>query len=178
MFEEILEDIKRQSKDRFNLAMKTLTWLAHAKRPMLVKELCQALTISPGDSCLRDINLVQPNSILDSCLGLVVIDHASSVISLRHSSIGEFLRYQSDIQGYTNDHYLVRTCLTSLLFGHFDNDNFTGEEMAVQLQPFPFLKYAAQFWGHHALGCPNGEYKDLIVRFLDDRRLLRCPAQT
>ncbi|KAH6678997.1 hypothetical protein B0J14DRAFT_473346, partial [Halenospora varia] len=72
LFEEILEDIKQQSEDRSNFAMKILTWLAHAKRPMLVKELCQALTISPGDSCPKDINLIQPNSILDSCLGLVV----------------------------------------------------------------------------------------------------------
>ena len=45
LFEKILEDIKRQSEDRCNLAMKALTWLAHAKRSMLVKELCQALTI-------------------------------------------------------------------------------------------------------------------------------------
>ncbi|UKZ97213.1 uncharacterized protein TrAFT101_011977 [Trichoderma asperellum] len=178
LLEETLEDIKRQSKDRSNLAMKTLTWLAHAKRPMLVKELCQGLAISPGDCCPKKINLVQLKSILDSCLGLVVVDHASSVISLRHSSIKEFLRHQSDIQSYTNDHYLTKTCLTSLLFDHFDNCNFTSEEMAAQLQPFPFLRYAAQYWGHHALGHPTGECIDLIARFLGERPDLRCPAQT
>src|SRR5438034_3334148 len=52
-FKNILNRIERQPKSRAELDMRTLMWISHVRRSILVKKLCQALAVTPGDICLN-----------------------------------------------------------------------------------------------------------------------------
>lgn len=83
-FEETLQRIQKQPDGRKQLGMNTLMWISHARRPLRVMELGEALAINlkPGQA-FSNRKYWQSKEIL------VTVDKESSIIRLVHYSVQE-----------------------------------------------------------------------------------------
>ncbi|KAJ6594719.1 hypothetical protein B0H19DRAFT_860962, partial [Mycena capillaripes] len=71
-YNEAMERIEHQNEDDRQLAHLVLTWVAYAVRPLLVNELREALAIEPEANSVDPDNLLDTDTILSVCAGLVV----------------------------------------------------------------------------------------------------------
>jgi hypothetical protein len=177
-FKETLDRIERQPKSRAKLGMRTLMWISHARRPILVKELCQALAVKPGDTCLDQDDCPLPKRMVDYSLGLVTIDEESSTVRLVHFSVQEYFRENRKEIFPMGERTVTESCLTYLSFkvfgeGYCAND----EEFEARLQLYPFLNYAARHWVHHGREDPSDENVKLALKFLLNDQNLACSIQ-
>ncbi|KAJ7831653.1 hypothetical protein B0H13DRAFT_2371349 [Mycena leptocephala] len=116
-YENAMKRIEDQNEDR-KLAHSVLTWVANAKRLLTVSELQTALAIEPDTRELdRDnINLLDIETILSVCTGLVIVDQQLSVVRLVDYTTQEYLdgiRAQRFPRAQTN---ITRSVLTYLTF--------------------------------------------------------------
>ena len=150
-------------------ALKVLSWLAYAARPVRIEEAAEVIAINvEGHPQFNPENrLPEPRDILTICSSLVttvtssIRVHQDGVpeireieeIKLAHFSVKEYLvsgRVQtwaaSRYKIYTAaDNYIAQICLTYLLY-------FRGPTMLTpeNIHEFPLAMYAAQYWTEHA----------------------------
>lgn len=111
------------------------------------------------------------------CAGLVVVDEQSSIIRLVHYTTQEY--FERTIWDWKPNAQLeiASICLTYLSFRIFrDGECSTNNDLKRRLQLNPFLDYAANFWGHHALPVQH-EVCDLACSFLLYRGSISCAIQ-
>jgi hypothetical protein len=87
--------IEKQPGEDGPLAMSILRWISHSKRPLLVDEVCHALAVEWDDDeeprCDLDLdNMLDPESLVDVCHVLVIIEDESKIIRLVHFTTDEF----------------------------------------------------------------------------------------
>lgn len=171
-YDSILERVTSQQGDFKRLGLECLAWVVFAKRSLTPAELGQALAItSSGDRF--DPDFVPNLELLPSiCAGLVNINYQSDVVSLVHYTAHEYL---VDIRAkwFPNaDFLLADSCLKYLQwesgdFGpsalikrfqiHIGDvidperfDRMKTQAPARLFEPWPFMRYAAFTWSHHA----------------------------
>lgn len=178
-FKAILDRIYTQSKSRAELAMDTLKFVSHAKRPLGIDEVKQALAVNLNDSDLNRDYERSLKLILGSCAGLVVADSESSTIRLVHYSLQEYLEKERQNLFPEGEAEVAKICLTFLLFDSFGSTHGIPEtELTSLLKSYPFLQYAARYWGDHARRTEDTEVQRLAVKLLkSDSRHLSGPVQ-
>lgn len=72
-----------------------VSWITHARRPLLVGELRHGLAVEYRDDGeglqeFDEDNLLSPGSLVDVCTGLVIIDSTSQIIRLVHYTTQEY----------------------------------------------------------------------------------------
>jgi hypothetical protein len=82
-----IEKLEEDSKD---LAIRTLSWVFHARRPLSMGELCQAVAIEDNQADLDAEELLSLSDIIDCCGSLVVHD-SSGIIRFAHYTVSSFL---------------------------------------------------------------------------------------
>ncbi|KAI5816001.1 hypothetical protein BZA77DRAFT_264682, partial [Pyronema omphalodes] len=142
-FQNMLSRIEKQPASKGRQGMDTLKWIFLAERPLTLDELSHALSIQPGDPYLDEDGFPSPKSILDCCLGLVVIDEATSLPRLVHKSLQDFFEKQYAMgtlfpRGHEE---IASTCLT---FMGFDYERHKEPSKRV------LRRYVTENWGHHA----------------------------
>ncbi|KAJ7440464.1 ankyrin repeat-containing domain protein [Mycena latifolia] len=118
-YDEAMNWIKNQNDDDRYFALQALTWVAYAKRPLSVAELCEALAIEPDATTLDVDNLLDINIVLSVCAGLIIVDEAMSVVRLIHFTTQ---RYFDSIQPdqFADAHTMIASqCLAYLCFDEF-----------------------------------------------------------
>ncbi|KAI5789511.1 hypothetical protein FPQ18DRAFT_246677, partial [Pyronema domesticum] len=104
-FESTISRIKNQKSERCSQALEVLKWTFLAQRSLTVIELRHALSVtidSPGkmqpgklplayDETLDWDNFPSEKSLIDWCLGLVIIDEETSTVRLVHKSLHDYL---------------------------------------------------------------------------------------
>ena len=192
LYELTLERIQHQAGDDGPLAMRILGWITHARRPVSVNELRHGLAVEydddeDNDLCATELdndNLLQPESLVDVCAGLVIIDPTSQIIRLVHYTTQEyFSNKRLDLfAGAEAD--ISRACLTYLSYdiGH----RFTNWKIAMwAFESHPFLHYASRHWFSHvhsslSVENPAPVFLELVARFkcsdssLKSISLIRC----
>jgi hypothetical protein len=154
-FKETLDRIERHPKSQAELGIKTLMWISHARRPILAKELCQALAVNLEDTYLDQDEYPLPKHMVNYSLVLVTIDEESSTIRLVHLSVQEYFRENRKEIFPMGEQIITESCLTYLSFKVFgEGCCASDEEFEAQLQLHPFLNYAAHHWGFHKRGYP------------------------
>ena len=128
---------------------------------MQIDELCHALAVEIESTDLDIDNTPSTDTILDSCLGLVIIDKEKSTFRLIHYSLQEYL---SDHNIFPRAHQtLAETCLTCL--------NFSQANLSVgptpNLRYTSFLEYCFIYWGTHAKMQPSYLSKELILKLFN-----------
>ena len=165
-FGETLKRLQRQSRSRSQLGLNTLMWISHAKRPLRVEELQQALAIDPEDTSLDADNYASVKHMVECCLGLATIDEESSSIRLVHYSVQEYLQEHKAKIFPDAEQAITETCLTFLSFSDFaDGIRSRLTLFDTRIRNYPFLMYAAQFWGVHAGLAPQEALTRQIMRF-------------
>jgi hypothetical protein len=145
-FLDTIRRIKSQPQARKEQGMNTLAWFFLAERQMKIDELRCALSMRPGDTHVDEDGFPTCKSLLDCCLGLVVVDDGTSSVRLVHKSLQDLFERQHT-QGalFAGGHpYITRTCLTYMGFDH----DFGRESHLL-------FSYVNKYWGHHLQNSPD-----------------------
>ncbi|KAL8982253.1 MAG: hypothetical protein Q9205_003182 [Flavoplaca limonia] len=183
--------ISNQEEHLRTIAHNTVAWLCSAKRQLQVTELCHALAVRGGDQSLCSDSMIEVSDILEVYHDLVIVETHGNNVRLMHSTVRDFFEGQHKELFKDTSIYLTSTCLTYLLFKTFEEDrcDFNSEEavdwlakpgdsissrkiMTHLLRQYPFLDYAAEYWGHHARGDAEVELFVEIVKFIGSHRPL------
>ena len=172
LYLDSIERIKLQEEDDSKLGMNILQWLAHAKRPMKVNELCHALAVeyeqTSNPPCELDRgNILDANDLTEVCAGLVTIEEQSSVIRFVHATTQEFLNEHLDALFPSAEIKLSYTCLAYLSLSEFaEGSARTDQEFEKRLELYPFFHYAACGFGSHLKGQPERELETQALEML------------
>jgi hypothetical protein len=130
-------------------SLSILMWTFMAERPLKLDELCHALSVKVGETELDPDNVPPRGSLLDCCLGLVILDKETLTVRLVHFSLQEYLLTHQPTLFKTGHAHIASICLTYI--GSEGRSNAqTDAEVSERLRIFPFLNYAICQWGHHA----------------------------
>jgi hypothetical protein len=158
-YNQILTRI-RMSEYSSSTAFRTLGWIFHAKRPLRMDELREALIVqdkeNPVDLDEMDMEDLLDADILEICQSLVVHEESSGVVRFSHPTIQGFLESQVLESLPVVD--LARTCLAYLQFDEFQGGPCVDSEaVEKRVQKYKFSRYVAQSWGIHTRGKPENE---------------------
>ena len=176
-----LERIRRQSGGKLRLAMTALMWISRSERPMSPDELCHALGVQIGSTCPNPDKIPSIQTLLASCLGLVVVDREESAVRLVHFTLQEYLNSRSEM--FQNSYaVMAEVCLTYLNFDcikklrpaprithpmlHMNEQSSPALDDA--LQKYPFLEHASRFWGPYARNETTQGIKSLALQLLNE----------
>jgi ankyrin repeat protein len=170
VFENAIQRIQSQPGSRQKVAMQSLMWISYARRPLSVDELCHALATRMGDRELDKDNLIPIKTIVESCSGLVVIDHESSTVRLVHFSFQEYLQVRRKFLFPAGDSIIASICLTYASFRRLSSISSEDSVTALKYlaQDYPLLGYSYHHWGYHAKADLNMEMKELVMQFLTE----------
>ena len=164
LYETMLKRVEGQDHFSRDLALKVLTWLAYAQRPMTALELQHALAVEADKGSLDVENLVDVKELISVCGGLVAISTGSKMVTFVHTTAGEYFRDQWKATGQA---VIASTCLTYLCFDCFADGRCANDEAIQQrLEKYPFLDYASHFWGTHLQAVFPGELYDRALNLL------------
>jgi hypothetical protein len=153
---EMLLRIKQQPVSHAALALKALEWVLLAKRPFSITELCQGLAVNPKVGCIDEDGYPLAKHLVEHCLGLLVLDETKQTVNLVHVVVREYLL---DAATEVFDNFgssLTQTCLRFLAFDEFKKGPSPSDESFYERRrKFPFLAYAAYYWGDHLHDHPD-----------------------
>ncbi|KAL9040677.1 MAG: hypothetical protein Q9214_004389, partial [Letrouitia sp. 1 TL-2023] len=177
-FEETLCRIQNQPDGRKRLGMNTLMWISHARRPLLVKELSEALAIRTGMTSQNPRYRPLQKLMVECSHGLVTVDEESSVIRLVHYSVQEYFHKHQKKFFPSGEKVVAEHCITYLLFDSFGQGCCDDETAIVNwLTEYPFLNYAARQWGNHTSEARCGSVDQLALSFLNSTSNKACVWQ-
>ncbi|KAJ9605133.1 hypothetical protein H2200_010523 [Cladophialophora chaetospira] len=133
------------------LALRTLSWLHVAKRPLRVPELLCALAIEPDDDHIDMENITTLKAILNACQGLIECSEADGTVRLAHATVQDFLNSQRNTHFADADHVAAHVCVIYLNQDDFAKGSLDSvEALEKRMADYPLLEYAACYWGLHA----------------------------
>ena len=163
-FDRTWTRIQNQSKNRIELAEKTLTWLCFAKTTFRIEDIRDALGVKLEDTRLYTKGRPNSKSITNCCFGLVILDTANDVIRFVHYSVREYFKKYEALRFPFGQAHIARTCMTYLTFEEFAEPCTSRQALDKRLDQYPFLKYTACHWGYH---CSRSEEDDTSNRAYD-----------
>ena len=161
IYNRILQDIWEQDEDIRLDAFHVLLWVTHARRALTGHEMLEAVADYSGAERVEYVSRNDSVDLLVSfCKSLVFIDK-DGYFRLCHESVRDHLDdigpetseplAEYRLQKQSAHERLASTCLTYLLLGNFECGPANSlRELASLVKQFPFLGYAAEFWGWHA----------------------------
>ncbi|KAJ7431081.1 ankyrin repeat-containing domain protein [Mycena galericulata] len=173
--QEALEELPKNLHDTYNIAMhrieaqtedsrrtarSTLIWVANAKRPLRVSEITAALAIKPGARSLNEDYLIDIETILSVCAGLVTVDK-QSVLRLVHYTTQEYLDKIQAKRFPDAQTEITCTLLTFLCWPRLH-----------LLEELHLAKYS-QYCLAHAAGQPEVQLRKTVLEFLGHASHLR-----
>ena len=159
-----LDRIKAQRWGRSRLGMAALMWISRSERPMRADELCHALGVQIGSTSPNPNNIPSIQTLLASCLGLIMFDEKENIFRLVHFTLQEYLDSRSEM--FRNPYAaMAEVCLTYL---NFDCIKKLPPTLDAAPQETPFLQYASSYWGHYARDETTEGVKSLALQLLDE----------
>ncbi|KAI9875384.1 MAG: hypothetical protein M1830_008537 [Pleopsidium flavum] len=170
--EEAMQWIWSQRKDNVELAKRVLAWVSCAQRRLTVLEIQHALAVVPGNTAIDKDALIDEELLLSVCAGLVGIDKASKELHFIHRTCQEYVERTVPDWFPTAQLEIGKTCLTYLTCNVFLGEpDGSDQGMENQMRKYPFLRYAAHFWGVHVRGEPVMVLKELVLTFLEQESI-------
>ena len=172
-YDEAMQRIQDQDEEETDLALRTLMRISFALRPLSTIEIRHALAIEPSQTDFDPEALVDEETLLFICAGLVTIDDESRVFRLVHFTTQKYFKNTSHKHFPLAHQKISETCLTYLCFDCFDRnfvfeyDNALYKDISAFLQKYPFLEYVAHNWGYHVQKDEKSVSQPLL-RFLKD----------
>ncbi|CAI7653163.1 unnamed protein product [Penicillium pancosmium] len=146
-FADTISRIQRLPKSRSRVGMDALMWLCHTPRAMKESELSDALAIRNAQNVVNVKYRPTTKTILECCQGLATVD-GEGRIRLAHYTIQEYLGDNSGDLFPRAKATIAVTCLRYLVFENFQDGPWpTWFEIESRIKMFPFLAWAARYWG-------------------------------
>ncbi|KAJ7725117.1 ankyrin repeat-containing domain protein [Mycena olivaceomarginata] len=166
-YDDAMRRIDNQTEDRRELAELVLIWVAHSKRTLSVRELQDALAIEPGTNTFDLDNVLDIDTIISVCAGLVVIDHTTSAVRLMHATTQNYLESIQADRFPAAQTTITSRCLTYMSFKEYTTLPRQSDQMEELMKNFPFLGYG-QYCLQHARGSPELVLQGQILDFLEN----------
>ncbi|KAJ7453162.1 hypothetical protein FB451DRAFT_1100503 [Mycena latifolia] len=163
-YDEVMERINLQSEEDKALAWRALSWVTNAKRPLRPSELREALAVEHGTAALDPDNLLDIDTILSVCAGLVVINQADKRIRLIHYTMQN---YFNDIQATAFPRAATEITTTCITYLSFDILSQRAHDPMALFHEYSLLDYAVEYCLIHARGRPESDIKGTILTFLE-----------
>ncbi|PQE08909.1 hypothetical protein CJF32_00002717 [Rutstroemia sp. NJR-2017a WRK4] len=117
-YQDTLERIRKQAEPDNEYGIRILQWVSASQQPLSVKQLSLALSIEWNDDeepphSIDPENELDPDSIVDVCGGLVIIEPASQEVRLVHFTVQEFFSRNPPVLPDPH-HEIFKTCLLYL----------------------------------------------------------------
>src|SRR5208282_1879596 len=91
VYETVIETIGRNYKDSKELVRTILSWIYHAKRPLLMTELREALAVQEDDVSFDEDDLMSPDDIVEMCGSLITHEKETGIATFSHERVQDFL---------------------------------------------------------------------------------------
>jgi ankyrin repeat protein len=131
-------------------------WIYLAPNTLQVVELQHALAVKPGDTAFDPEGLYSLRTLVECCLGLVVIETETSTIRLTHFTLDEYLdKHWKDSDLFPDGHAMIAgICLTYLQFDHVlppppSDERLRHYHIEDLRESLPLLPYAVNNVGGH-----------------------------
>ena len=98
LYETMFKRVEKQNQSSHDLAVKALTWLSYAQRPMTALELQHALAVEAGKGSLDVENLVDVEEVISICGNLLAVTAESKIITLILTTTERYLRDQRELE--------------------------------------------------------------------------------
>ncbi|KAL8910597.1 MAG: hypothetical protein Q9171_004136 [Xanthocarpia ochracea] len=173
-YEEALQRIRDQNEENVSLAEDVLMWVLFAVVPLRVVELQHAIgAISlDGKTDIGDEDLTDPETLLDVCAGIVVIDKESKVVRLVHYTTQKYFDRHPLRPLPVAQCRITKTCITYLSLAPFNYDDSSGPDVLHDwYRQYPFVYYAGLHWGKHARGDPEDECRAQILEVISKENI-------
>ncbi|KAF3067635.1 Ankyrin repeat domain-containing protein 50 [Trichoderma lentiforme] len=145
-----MDRINQQVSGRSELAIKALSWITHARRPLSVFELQHALGVEVGEDKFDEENVPQVEDIVSTAVGLVTIDEKSKIIRLVHYTAQEFFERTKEKWLPDAETYIADICSTYLSYSAFENPcEPYGYKFRGRMKSYKLYTYAVLNWRHH-----------------------------
>ncbi|KAG1732306.1 ankyrin repeat-containing domain protein [Suillus lakei] len=162
-YDRILQQIEEAGPDHRSIVERTLMWLVAALEPLSLPQLVEALSIEIGSTTLNQkLSVMSPTDLLEICSCLVSFDERTSIVTLSHYSVQEYLMAGENAQKYRHlledaHRRIVQCCAQYLISDDVLNSNNTR----------PMLCYALNLGlGAHITSIINEE--DSVLSCLED----------
>ncbi|KAH8421674.1 Pfs [Colletotrichum scovillei] len=169
----ILDRITHKVGDSYEMMLQILTWLTYSNTRLKRDELEAALGINTARARENTNGGLSLKQFVDVARPLVEEEYDGSVV-LIHNSLKDYLHKWLPTQleipslATTPDLLIARRCLNYLRQKPFAKKSLREvDEIQERLAEYPFLRYAAVNWGHHARKCCDKTLKDEIMAFLE-----------
>ncbi|KAJ5364795.1 uncharacterized protein N7496_010508 [Penicillium cataractarum] len=176
-YEQAIQRIEGQYKEQKELAMKVISWITCAKRPLTTFELQEALAVEFGMSGIDRDNFSPIDLMVSVCAGLVTVDEASCIIRLVHYTTQEYMEQTQKHRFPEAEADITKVCVIYLSFNVFESGFCqTRDEFCDWLELNRLFDYAAQNWGHHACML-SIEGDEFILEFLQNESKVSACTQ-
>jgi ankyrin repeat protein len=138
----VMERITDQNDDDADLARRVLSWLTYSMRPLKIIELQYALAIGPDQDHIDPESLVDEETMLSVCAGIVTVEDENKTIQFIHYTTQEYLERIRESRFPIAQLEITEACMNYL------QQQFQAVE---SISPWPPLyEYASMQWGAHA----------------------------
>lgn len=161
-YENVLERIERNNNR--DVTSRAFSWLFHARRPLRMRELQEALSVRQFDEATVEDYIIRPLDLINCCQSLVAFDETSQIVRFRHYTVYEFLQknYLGQLLSTVD---IARICLTYMTFTTFQQGPCSDyDAMSLRFKTQQFGLYAVHYWSMHTKG--DGERDPEVLRLL------------
>lgn len=167
-YDEAMRRIADEGLEEEELASRIIMWILHALRPLELAEIRQALAITRDATFLNPSAMVDEETLLSVCGGLVVCDEKTGHVRLIHYTAQEYFKKRQDV--IKAHSYITGICLNYLLSENvasvLEDEKAQSDDQVKQL---PFLMYSRSHWGSHYHFCAGFGVEDLAIKLLEDQ---------
>ena len=160
-YARILRRVKESNHDVQVMVQRSLRWIAHARHALDVAELCEAISINPGDTFLNREGIPAAEEILRCCSSLVRKSTDGYGLEFAHFTVKEYLEKLDEVTDNEFGAYhiqnlpchieLAEVCLTYLNLDDFRQVDITYEEAQTRrMKDYALRTYAVRRWRYHA----------------------------
>jgi ankyrin repeat protein len=144
--------IRDQTREDRELGEKIILWISHAQRPLTIRDLQCILTLQDGDTDLDFHDLIPEELLVSTCAGLVTIENLSGRIQFVHSTAQEYVDSIKSTKFPGANLKIANSCIHYLSLSIFckETKGINTTAFTKTVSTYPFLEYAAMFWGLHA----------------------------
>jgi ankyrin repeat protein len=153
IYEEAMKRIELQSADNRNLALRLLSWIVHAFRPLRLTEIQHAMAIDdlePEDRLVSHDSLTPQDILVDVCAGMLRVDEKSGIVRLIHYTTQKYFEGNGS-DHFPRAHYDIGVrCMKYLSLNAFGEGYcLTDELYERRLEENPLLDYAVKNGMNH-----------------------------
>ncbi|KAG8528463.1 uncharacterized protein KY384_007381 [Bacidia gigantensis] len=152
-----MDRINNQTSYSRDQAIKVLSWLFFALRPLSISELEAALAIEIGSEEFDKDNITNIDHLTSLCKGFATIDRESEIVRFSHYTVREFFDSTHEKHLPKAQAYIAKTCLTCISCINFQQRPRRGSDSKLE-------NYALRNWGEHARHAQS-ELESLALTF-------------